>query len=57
MKSKLLLPKLATYLIGAGVILMMLGYALSGFSTDRFQMKKIFYVYKRTTSLNRTVLN
>lgn len=38
MKSKLLLPKHATYLIGAGVILMMLGYALSGFSTDRYHM-------------------
>ena len=40
MKSKLLLPKLATYLIGAGVILMMLGYALSGFSTDRYHISQ-----------------
>lgn len=38
MKSKLLLPKVATYLIGAGILLMMLGYALSGFSTDRYRM-------------------
>ncbi|EOH75170.1 MULTISPECIES: hypothetical protein [Enterococcus] len=37
MKSKLLLPKVATYLIGCGVILMMLGYALSGFSADRYR--------------------
>lgn len=38
MKSKHLVPKLATYLIGAGILLMMLGYALSGFSTDRYRM-------------------
>ncbi|MGM0169336.1 hypothetical protein IGI39_003652 [Enterococcus sp. AZ135] len=36
MRSKHLIPKLATYLIGAGVILMMLGYALSGFSPERY---------------------
>ena len=38
MKSKHLIPKLATYLIGAGIILMMLGYALSGFSYDRYHI-------------------
>lgn len=37
MKSKLLIPKLATYLIGAGLILSLLGYALSGFSPDRYR--------------------
>lgn len=39
MKSKLLLPKIATYLIGAGVLMMMLGYALSGFSAESYRMK------------------
>lgn len=38
MKSKHLIPKLATYLIGAGIMLMMLGYALSGFSYDRYHI-------------------
>ena len=38
MRSKLLIPKLATYLIGAGIFLMLLGYALSGFSPSRYRM-------------------
>lgn len=38
MRTKLLLPKIATYLIGAGILLMLLGYALSGFSFDRYQI-------------------
>lgn len=36
MKSKLLLPKVATYLISGGLLLILLGYALSGFSPDRY---------------------
>lgn len=36
MKSKLLIPKIATYLIGGGIILSLLGFALSGFSPDRY---------------------
>lgn len=36
MKSKLLLPKVATYLISGGILLILLGYALSGFSPDRY---------------------
>jgi hypothetical protein len=38
MRSKHLLPKVATYLVGAGIVLMMLGYALSGFSGERYRM-------------------
>lgn len=37
MRSKLLIPKLATYLIGAGIFLMLLGYALSGFSPSSYR--------------------
>jgi len=37
MRSKLLIPKLATYLIGAGIFLMLLGYALSGFSPNSYR--------------------
>ncbi|GAA2899240.1 hypothetical protein P7H00_01810 [Enterococcus pseudoavium] len=38
MKTKLLVPKLATYLLGAGILIMLLGYALSGFSPERYRM-------------------
>ena len=38
MRSKHLVPKVATYLLGAGMILTMLGYALSGFSPERYHM-------------------
>lgn len=36
MRSKYLMPKIASWLILFGVIISMLGYALSGFSLDRY---------------------
>lgn len=36
MKGNLLLPKVATYLISGGVLLVLLGYGLSGFSPSHY---------------------
>lgn len=36
MKTKHLIPKVAMYLIGAGLLFTLLGYALSGFSANRY---------------------
>lgn len=36
MKSNFLVPKVATYLIGGGVLLILLGYTFSGFSPSHY---------------------
>lgn len=37
MRIKHLVPKVAAYLIGSGLLLLLLGYALSGFSIEQYK--------------------